>query len=406
MTKTALDRYEEIVIEALVKCNAKLRKSFKNALIKALILHMVLPRKINFTQMGNNSDSCEQRFRQLYERNLDWLKMNRPLMDMRFRADSRKAIAIDASFIKKSGNKTPYIGKFWSGCDGCAKRGLEILGIGVIDIDEHDCMMMVAEQTPDKDSIRKFAGTDDFTLVHWYLAVLNLYKEDLLEISSRVVVDAWFAKKDFINQALKMGFQVITRLRDDASLSYSIERIPTGKKGRPKVKGDRIDFKNLDLSKCEEIETDKGRVFGIKAYSTALRRDVKVVVRFNESGSHKIYMSTDLGMGYIDILEYYTTRFQIEFCFRNARQFTGLQDSQARSEQKLDFAFNASLTAVNVAKVLRHIHYPSLSIGLLKSHLRDIYLLKRIFSKCGKRPNLIFNANLVNVLFGFEADAS
>lgn len=124
------------------------------------------------------------------------------------------------------------------------------------------------------------------------------------------------------------------------------------------------------------------------------------------SGSHKIYMSTDLEIGYVEILEYYTTRFQIEFCFRNAKQFTGLQDFQARIEQKLDFAFNASLTAVNVAKVFCYTHYPYLSIGLLKSHLRDTYLLKRIFSMCGKRPNLIFNTKLFNLLFGFEADAS
>ena len=148
----------------------------------------------------------------------------------------------------------------------------------MIDIDEHDCMMMEAEQTSDKDSIRKFAGSDNYTLAHWYLTVLNLYNKDPLEISSRVVVDAWFAKRDFINQAVGTGFQVITRLRDDTSLSYSIERIPTGKKSHPKVKEDRIDFMNLDPSKCEEIETDKGRAFGIKAYSTALRRYVKVVV--------------------------------------------------------------------------------------------------------------------------------
>ena len=34
----------------------------------------------------------------------------------------RKAIAIDASYISKSGKKTPYIGKFWSGCASDAPR--------------------------------------------------------------------------------------------------------------------------------------------------------------------------------------------------------------------------------------------------------------------------------------------
>jgi hypothetical protein len=39
-----------------------------------------------------------------------------------------------------------------------------------------------------------------------------------------------------------------------------------------------------------------------------------------------------------------------EFIFRDAKQFTGLTDCQARDAQKLDFHFNASLTALNMAK--------------------------------------------------------
>ncbi|MCD8236092.1 MAG: hypothetical protein LUD00_05445 [Prevotellaceae bacterium] len=35
------------------------------------------------------------------------------------------------------------------------KRGLEILGIGVIDIDSLDCMMLHAEQTSDKAYLEK-----------------------------------------------------------------------------------------------------------------------------------------------------------------------------------------------------------------------------------------------------------
>ena len=68
MNKTVLDQYEGIVTDALKNCSVKLRKSFKTAFIQLMILYMVLPRKINFTQMGRYSDSSEQRFRQLFER--------------------------------------------------------------------------------------------------------------------------------------------------------------------------------------------------------------------------------------------------------------------------------------------------------------------------------------------------
>ncbi len=42
---------------------------------------------------------------------------------------------------KKAGKHTPYVGTFSSGCAGAVNHGLEILGIGVIDVDLHECMM-------------------------------------------------------------------------------------------------------------------------------------------------------------------------------------------------------------------------------------------------------------------------
>jgi len=53
----------------------------------------------------------------------------------------------------------------------------------------------------------------------------------------------------------------------------------------------------------------------------------------------------------LKIIQYYKNRFQIEFLYRGGKQHTGLNDCQARSENKLNFHFNASLTAVNIAKV-------------------------------------------------------
>lgn len=79
MQKTSLDRYEEIVIEAL-KSTANVRKSFKTVVIVTLILYMVIPRKMNFKQMSRNSQSCEQRFRQNFERGFEWLGFNTSLM--------------------------------------------------------------------------------------------------------------------------------------------------------------------------------------------------------------------------------------------------------------------------------------------------------------------------------------
>ena len=79
-----------------------------------------------------------------FEREFDWIQFNLFLMRQRFGESVRKAIAIDVSYISKSGKKTPYIGKFWSGCASQVKRGVEILGIGIIDIDSRDAALWYA----------------------------------------------------------------------------------------------------------------------------------------------------------------------------------------------------------------------------------------------------------------------
>ena len=43
-------------------------------------------------------------------------------------------------------------------------------------------------------------------------------------------------------------------------------------------------------------------------------------------------------------------RFQIEFLFRDSKQFTGLTDCQSRAETVLDFHFNAALATLNLTR--------------------------------------------------------
>jgi len=64
----------------------------------------------------------------------------------------------------------------------------------------------------------------------------------------------------------------------------------------------------------------------------------------------RFFVQVGLKLAGEKIVQYYRLRFQIEFLYRDAKQFTGLNSCQARSQNKLDFHFNASLTAVNLAK--------------------------------------------------------
>ena len=102
----------------------------------------------------------------------------------------RKAIAIDPSYITKSGHKTPWIGYCWTGCTWEYKRGLEIMGIGVIDVDNHECMTLGSIQTPDCKTLDNMGKN----LVDWYSSYLISRTDKIQSILRTVVADAFFFK--------------------------------------------------------------------------------------------------------------------------------------------------------------------------------------------------------------------
>ena len=130
---TGLDQYMDIFKDAVEDSAAKLTKSFEKILIEVIILFMVIPRKINFTQMGRYGSHVEQTYRNAFglkkSKSIDWLKLNVSLAKRFFGKQGRWAIAIDPSYISKAGKKTPHIGRFWSGCAQSVKHGLEIMDI-------------------------------------------------------------------------------------------------------------------------------------------------------------------------------------------------------------------------------------------------------------------------------------
>ncbi len=93
-------------------------------------------------------------------------------------------------------------------------------------------------------------------------------------------------------------------------------------------------------------------------------------------------LSTDDDLAPLRLYRFYKARFQIEFLFRDAKQFTGLSDCQARSKAKLDFHFNASLSAVNMARLeARQQQADSnepISMASLKRRAFNQHLLDRI----------------------------
>lgn len=373
-------------------------------LIETFILFLSIPGRINFLQLARYGKRKEQRYRQQFEKRFDFLSFNKELTLSQ--GSSRFAIAFDPSYISKSGKKTPGVGYFWSGVANKAKWGLEIGGIGAIDIDNHTAFHLEAVQT---------LNDDDQKLTDWYAGVISERKETLTSISKYLVADAYFSKKAFADQIISSDMHLVSRLRDDADLRYLSKEAPTGKRGRPRKYSGKIIISDIDKEYFSFITEDKESiVYAAEVYSKALKRNVILVhVTYpKDSGKRatKLYFSTDIEMDPNEVLQYYHCRFQIEFLYRDGKQHAGLNDCQARSENKLHFQFNASLTSINIAKAVHWLSIPkekrgAFSMSDVKTMNHNILMLGRFIDVFGICPHSIKNQNYVKelILYGTMA---
>ncbi len=387
MTTKGIKTYNDLIINILNKL-PNINKRRKDFLVEIFALLLSIKGRINFLQLSRYGNYKEQRYRQQFEKRFNFLEFNKQLVLST--GSGKYAIAFDPSYINKSGKSTPGLGYFWSGVAGHTKWGLEIAGIAAIDLENHTAYHLEAVQT--------FTNNNkDITLTDWYANIITTRKDNLREISDIIVADAWFSKKKFTDKIISAQMNLISRFRNDADLLYLFNGEQSKGRGRPKKYNGKVIHNNIDKDYFQFVEkNDKAEIYCAKVYSKSLKRTIKLVhvIYQNKKGKEtpKLYFSTDLSLEALEILDYYTCRFQIEFLYRDAKQHTGLNDCQARSENKLHFHFNAALTGINIAKMQHWLCLPkhergAFSMNDVKTVNNNMVQLNRFFSKFGINPH-------------------
>ena len=251
----------------------------------------------------------------------------------------------------------------------------------------------------------------NMSLLDWYANIIVQRKDTFSQISNYLVADAYFSKKPFADKIVEDAqMHLISRLRNDADLMYLYYGEPTGKRGRPKKYDGKIDLKDIDRKYFKLVlSNDQTAVYTAIVYSKGFKRNIKLVYEQPKSERNKSYLlffSTDLELGALEILQYYKNRFQIEFLYRDGKQHTGLNDCQARSENKLYFHFNASLSAINLAKVEHWISVPkqergAFSMSDVKTMYHNTLLLERFIDVFAVPAYKLKNNNNVKELINF-----
>jgi hypothetical protein len=264
----------------------------------------------------------------------------------------RLVLAMDGSFIGKAGKHTPGLGNFWDSKVGKARKGLEVHAAALIDLEYRQAFALEARQTPETTS--EAQSRVQYYAQHTVAVVTDLPPALRTQLLC-VVVDGYYAKVRFVKTLREHHLHVVGKLRVDANLKYLYQGPKSKKPGRPKRFDGKVDFK--DFSRWQVVErTKKSTTYATTLYSVALHCEVKVVVicyaaMTHRKAHHEVFFSTDVSIKPLDIIACYRARFEIEFVFRDAKQFAGLEDCQSRSPHALAFHWNASLLTVNVARL-------------------------------------------------------
>jgi hypothetical protein len=337
--------------------------------------------RVNFTNMARYTTYHERTIRRNYDKRVDFVALNLATIQSVSAADL--VGGFDCSFIPKSGKQTYGLDTFWSGCDNKAKPGLEISVVGCIDTKRKQAWTLDVRQTPAGLTTETTKTEDTYTRVNFYLDQIDalLRYPDFPEIS-HWVSDGYYAKVKVFHRLDLFGKYLLTKLRGDANLKYFADgKQRNGTRGKFKTYDGKVKYDDLSRFHDEGCHPEHPHLHMYRqvVYGVQFKRKLNVVILVNtNTKKYVVLASTDLRQDALSIVNMYKLRFQIEFIFRDAKQFTGLTHCQSRQKERLHFHFNLSCSAINIARAEMELFDTASS---LNSYVRQAYntrLVERI----------------------------
>lgn len=322
------------------------QRTFLTHLLGLLIM---LPGHVTFRNLSRYSPYHEKTFARWYATDFDFVSLNKAAITEVVPPEHEQALVMDASFVPKSGTMTYGLDRFWNGSHSRTEKGLEISAVGWLDLTDNCAYVLSVEQTP---PTGHNAGQET-TRIDVYLDQLTriVQQHDLRHLRY-VVTDGYYSKQKFLEGVQALGLHQIGKLRADANLRYLYDGPHRLGPGRPKTYDGKVQWSDLARFASLHLGEPHLVLYHQVVNHVQFKSNLRVVLVVDTRTKRQaVLFSTDTALDALSLYRYYKARFQIEFLFRDAKQFTGLTDCQARSPAKLEFHFNASLTAVSLAKL-------------------------------------------------------
>ena len=223
-----------------------------------------------------------------------------------------------------------------------------------------------------------------------------------------LALDGHFGNNNALQMVLQCGLHLVSKLRHDAALYFRYDG-PQKSKGPRKKYGRKVNYRNIPQRYLVEQGVE-GEIETCVYQAEMLHRDfaqplnVVIVTKVNlKTGAFASVnlFSSDLELAYEKIIDYYSLRFQIEFNFRDAKQFWGLEDFMNVNEVPLTNALNLSLFMVNLSQVLlREFRQTNPESGIidLKAYYRAAKYFEETIKMLPEKPEpilLTFGASFI-----------
>jgi hypothetical protein len=148
-----------------------------------------------------------------------------------------------------------------------------------------------------------------------------------------LALDGHFGNHPACHMVRQCQLHLISKLRSDAALYFRYPG-PRAKFGPPRKYGAKIDYRNIPEQHLKQVTLEKEietRIYQAEMLHKEFNQSLNVVILVKTNlktgaWAHVVLFSSDLKLAYDQLIDFYSLRFQIEFNFRDAKQYWGLED--------------------------------------------------------------------------------
>jgi putative transposase len=225
-----------------------------------------------------------------------------------------------------------------------------------------------------------------------------------------LVLDGHFGNHNALQMARQSHLHLISKLRYDAALYFPYTG-PYAGRGPHRKYGDKVDYNDLPTPYLRET-TVEGHIQTCIYQMQLLHKEfpqplhVVIIAKTNlrtQAHAHVVLFSSDLDLVYALLIDYYGLRFQIEFNFRDAKQYWGLEDFMNVTPTGVTNAANLALFMVNVAYRLRadvHPRDPDYSVLDLKADWRGSKYVAETIKMLPEKPEPVLLRQILHKVAG------